>query len=337
MSTFTTANFHSEPALTIIEVNDQNAKEVGIELFEQDVVKLSQTPLRARRIILRLASTVLVYHSANIRVRTRTNIGAESMVYAAFGPDAAGAVNGLPIRPGVILAAAPESEARFVVDSDWESVSIFLPKQEIMAHMAIRQPGSQSKHFEGLQLLEVNPDAAQQLFALGKTVIQTAEAQPELFHAGSNEQRAVQIDLIEALLATLLSSNPLPLSQEERTKQKQFAIVNAAEQHALIHADVDLYVTDLCQAAGVSERTLEYAFKEITGLTPTAYIKQLRLHRVYQSLLHAAPGTTTVSKEAQRWGFWHFSELSKTYKKCFHELPSETLLRAPQEKIKSSS
>ena len=91
------------------------------------------------------------------------------MVYAVFGPDAAGAVNGLSIRPGVILAAAPESEARFVVDSGWESVSIFMPKREIMAHMAIRQPVGQSNDPEGLQLLEVDP-VAHQLFEQGKTV-----------------------------------------------------------------------------------------------------------------------------------------------------------------------
>jgi AraC-like DNA-binding protein len=38
-----------------------------------------------------------------------------------------------------------------------------------------------------------------------------------------------------------------------------------------------------------------------------------------------------VSAEALRWGFWHFGEFSRAYKKCFGELPSETLRRAPGE------
>jgi len=87
-----------------------------------------------------------------------------------------------------------------------------------------------------------------------------------------------------------------------------------------------LYVADRCQAAGVSERTLEYAFKAVLGLTPVAYLIRLRLHRVRQALLAAPRGSTTVSAEALRWGFWHFGEFSRAYKDCFGELPSDTLL-----------
>jgi transcriptional regulator GlxA family with amidase domain len=80
----------------------------------------------------------------------------------------------------------------------------------------------------------------------------------------------------------------------------------------------------------VSERTLEYAFKEITGLTPMAYLTRLRLHRVREALLAAMPGSTKVSAEALNWGFWHFGEFSRAYKDCFGELPSETLRRRPE-------
>ena len=88
-----------------------------------------------------------------------------------------------------------------------------------------------------------------------------------------------------------------------------------------------LYVTDLCKVAAVSERTLEYAFKEIMGLTPVTYLARLRLHRVRQALMAATPGSTTVTTEALNWGFWHFGEFSRAYKECFGERPSETLRR----------
>jgi transcriptional regulator GlxA family with amidase domain len=81
--------------------------------------------------------------------------------------------------------------------------------------------------------------------------------------------------------------------------------------------------------AAVSERTLEYAFKEIMGLTPVTYLTRLRLHRVRQALLAATQGSTTVTTEALNWGFWHFGEFSRAYKECFGELPSETLRRKP--------
>ncbi len=91
-----------------------------------------------------------------------------------------------------------------------------------------------------------------------------------------------------------------------------------------------LSVTDLCRAAGVSERTLEYSFRNVMGLTPVAYLIRLRLHRVRQGLLAGTHGTTTVTAEATNWGFWHFGEFSRAYKDCFGELPSDTLRRAPE-------
>jgi transcriptional regulator GlxA family with amidase domain len=79
----------------------------------------------------------------------------------------------------------------------------------------------------------------------------------------------------------------------------------------------------------VSERTLEYAFKEVMGLAPMTYLVRLRLHRVRQALLAETQGSTTVSAEALNWGFWHFGEFSRAYKACFGELPSDTLRRKP--------
>ena len=88
-------------------------------------------------------------------------------------------------------------------------------------------------------------------------------------------------------------------------------------------------MSDLCRAAGVSERTLEYAFRDVMGLTPVAYLTRLRLHRVRQGLLAGTHGSTTVSTQALNWGFWHFGDFSRAYKECFGEFPSDTLRRPP--------
>jgi hypothetical protein len=52
---------------------------------------------------------------------------------------------------------------------------------------------------------------------------------------------------------------------------------------------------------------------------------------VREGLVAGSRGTTTVSAEALRWGFWHFGEFSRAYKECFGELPSDTLARSPGE------
>jgi transcriptional regulator GlxA family with amidase domain len=94
------------------------------------------------------------------------------------------------------------------------------------------------------------------------------------------------------LLATLGVGSDFEPTRSERTRQAHSLIVKIAEDHALSRVDDPLYVSDLCRVAGVSERTLEYAFKEVMGLTPMTYLIRLRLHRVRQALLAATQGTT---------------------------------------------
>ena len=86
-----------------------------------------------------------------------------------------------------------------------------------------------------------------------------------------------------------------------------------------------LFVFDLCREIDVSERTLHYAFQEVRGLSPMAYIQASRLNAVRQELKAASAGTATVREIAQRWGFWHNGEFAAAYRRLFGELPSQTL------------
>jgi AraC family transcriptional regulator, ethanolamine operon transcriptional activator len=147
--------------------------------------------------------------------------------------------------------------------------------------------------------------------------------------AGRKERAAAQDELLETLLATLDTASSFEPKPGERTRHAHSLVVRAAEDHALSPIDEPVQITDLCRAAGVSERTLQYAFKEVMGLSPRDYLVRVRLHRVRQALLAASQRTSTVSVEALKCGFWHFGEFSRAYKDCFGELPSETLRRAP--------
>jgi len=316
----------AQAAVTVEDIDDPTTVNAGIELIDQDAVKLQSQPLQARRVIVRLGAAMVVFHTSNLRLRTRTSVLQDLLAYVAFGPQARGTVNGLPVRPGMLLAAAPESEARFVVDACWESVTFLLPSQDIRAHLAVRQRDGEFRMPQGAETLQVSEARARQLFDWGKRLVDTAVLDPSLFNESETERSAAQAELLETLLATLDVANDFEPSRSDQTRQAQSLIVKIAEDHALSQAGANIYVTDLCKAAGVSERTLEYAFKAVMGLTPVAYLIRLRLHRVRQALLAAPPGSTTVTAEALRWGFWHFGEFSRAYRDCFGELPSDTLL-----------
>jgi AraC family ethanolamine operon transcriptional activator len=321
----------AQPSVTVVEISDPTVVGAGIELLDQDVMQLQSMPLRARRVIVRLDPAAVVFHSTNLRVRTRTSVREGLLAYVTFGPRARGTVNGLPVRPGLMLVAEPGAEARFVADAGWESITFLIPLQDMRAHLTARQRESEYRVPHGVETLKVDPERVRSLFDWGKRLVDTAARQPALFNERKNERVVAHVESLETVLSTLGVADDFEPDRSDRTRQAHSLIVKVAEDYALSHTDDHLYVSDLCRVAAVSERTLEYAFKEVMGLTPMTYLIRLRLHRVRQALLAADHGSTTVSAEALNWGFWHFGEFSRAYKACFGELPSDTLRRKPGE------
>jgi len=319
------------PAVTVVEISDLSAAMAGIELMQMDGVQLQSMPLRARRVIVSLDSATVVFHSTNRRVRTRTSVREGLLAYDTYGPQAQGTMNGLTVRPGMMLAAEPGAEGSFVAEAGWESITFLLPLRDMAAQISGRRREDEFRVPRGVEILQADAERVRGLFDWGKRLVDTAMRQPSLFNEQMQVRRAAQVELFETLLAAIGSASDFEPTRSDRTRQAHSDIVKIAEDYSLANAGDPLYVTDLCRAAAVSERSLEYAFKNILGLTPVAYLTKLRLHRARQALLAGTHGSTTVSAEALNWGFWHFGDFSRAYKECFGELPSDTLRRKPDE------
>jgi AraC family transcriptional regulator, ethanolamine operon transcriptional activator len=317
------------PAVTVIEIDDPVIACQGIELIDQDAVQLTSNPFKARRVIVRLESGVVIHTSTNHRTRTRTKTQQGLLAYVTFGPRTKGTVNGLPIRPELMLAVEPETEVLFVTDVGYESLSILIPPADIRAHFLDRRREKESRMPRGVETLQAEGPMVRRLFDWGIRLVRTAELQPSLLNDRREARAAAQVEMVETLLSTLGAATDFEPSRADQAYQSQTLVVKAAEDYAMSHADDHVYVGDLCRAAATSERALEYAFKNVLGLTPMAYLTRLRLHRVRRALLQATHGSATVSALALDWGFWHFGDFSRAYRNCFGELPSETLRRIP--------
>jgi AraC-like DNA-binding protein len=226
-----------------------------------------------------------------------------------------------------MLAAEPGGQAELVVEADYESFAILLSQAFLVSHLTGRQREDDFRPPHGVEMLHTNEINARSLFDWGKRLANTAAHHPELFNDGKKILTLVQTELLEMLLAALDKTMTPQHTRSHLLLLARNRIVKLAEDYALAHIDDRLYVTDLCVATGVSERTLQYAFQEVMGMSPVAYLTRLRLHRVRKALRMGTHGSTTVSAEALRWGFWHFGDFSHAYKDCFGELPSETLRR----------
>ena len=172
---------------------------------------------------------------------------------------------------------------------------------------------------------------AREHFELGVRMAEAAENAPEIFNGSDRARYVAQAEFVDSLFATIESCDPGGAVDTDKKGISYSRIVRACEDFTLNLDGRRPYLSELCATANVSERTLQYAFKSIMGMSPLTYLHRLRLHRARDELLRAKSGTTTVTDVALTWGFWHFGEFSRAYKNCFGEVPSKTLRKNPDD------
>ena len=91
------------------------------------------------------------------------------------------------------------------------------------------------------------------------------------------------------------------------------------------NAHLDIRLTDIAAAIGVTARTVQYTFRRHLGTTPLEYLRRVRLHRAHDDLQAADPTVDTVMQIAGRWRFSHPGRFSMAYKEAFGTPPSRTL------------
>ena len=129
---------------------------------------------------------------------------------------------------------------------------------------------------------------------------------------------------IPARLIRLLATNPQATSLT--IDRPRILAVQKARDYIDAHVNEPPTIQDVCRVAGVSWRTLDYAFRELFGVTPKQYLQATRLDGVRKELYRREP-TAKISDIANHWGFWHMGQFAADYRRQFAELPSETTRR----------
>jgi AraC-like DNA-binding protein len=140
-------------------------------------------------------------------------------------------------------------------------------------------------------------------------------------------------EVFEQLLTqSLVCSQPHNYSEALYSPKERNLVpwyVKKAEDFIEVNAANSLTMADVAEAAGVSERSLQNAFKKSKGLSPMQYLRDVRLEMANKALLTAAPDDS-VTPVAISCGFRQLSRFAQQYKTRYGELPSETLQRTMQ-------
>jgi len=140
--------------------------------------------------------------------------------------------------------------------------------------------------------------------------------------------RAMEQELVRVMIGCLTSGMTIG---SDGARQRA-PVMRWFERVLEAHADRPLYVTEVCAAIGVSERTLRLHCLEHLGMGPHRYLWLRRMNFARRALARADPVATTVTVVATDHGFGELGRFAVAYRKLFGESPSVTLRRAPDQR-----
>jgi AraC-like DNA-binding protein len=103
--------------------------------------------------------------------------------------------------------------------------------------------------------------------------------------------------------------------------------VRAVAEYLDEHAHLPITPADAAEAVGLHTRSMQSAFQRHLGMSPTEYLRGIRLDRVRRDLVEHTPDTATVGDLARAWGFGNLGRFATSYQTRFGEKPHETLRR----------
>lgn len=146
---------------------------------------------------------------------------------------------------------------------------------------------------------------------------------------GILQDATAAMQLRDTLLMEWIEAVPVRVETGDlRTSVARRAMVDRVSAIVAERSDQPPTVLEICKQIGSSPRRLEYCFADVLGMSPSKYLRAVRLNGVRRELKRQAHGRESIHDIAARWGFWHMGAFSSDYKRQFGELPSATVQAA---------
>jgi len=221
-------------------------------------------------------------------------------------------------RSGVLFSPTDPFTVRWSPDAVQYAVK--LPRRSVESHLAklIHRPVEQPILFD----LGFDLDTP-----AGRSLLSTVDfLRQELARPGGIATMPAAREQLESLVLTQLlltiPNNYADLLRAPETPARHTSIRRVVDLIEA-HPERDLTLAELAHAAGTTARALQRGFKDVVGMSPTAYVRAVRLDRVHAELV-AGAGAVSVTDVAMRWGFFHLGRFAQQYRERFGVLPSRT-------------
>jgi AraC-like DNA-binding protein len=152
----------------------------------------------------------------------------------------------------------------------------------------------------------------------------------ELFRPGGLlRQPLAALPFVDSLIHGLLlaADNPYRDAVAGLTTSVSPRAVRAAMEIMEAEAHLPLTVSAIASRCHASVRSLQQGFQRHVGMSPMAYLREVRLRHAHQSLLDSDPSVATVASIACHWGFTNLGRFAAAHTARYAEPPAATLRR----------
>ncbi len=130
--------------------------------------------------------------------------------------------------------------------------------------------------------------------------------------------------LLASMLLTTFPVRPIPVVP--RPGRVTSLALRRAMAYVEEHADEPVTLVQLADAARVSPRALQQAFRRQLDVSPVEYARRVRLERAHHDLVRGDPTRgDTVAHIAARWGFVHLGRFAADHHGAYGASPRATL------------
>ena len=201
---------------------------------------------------------------------------------------------------------------------DWGSMSLALDDFDVAYKALI---GHEASAESSTHLVRPNPTLMSQLLNVHTTVGEIARTDPNIL-LNREVTRAFEQQLIHLMIGCLTEGELLERGIRSRRRDR---ILTRFEEYLEANRERALYLTEICAAIGVAERTLRDVCEDRLGMGPIRYLALRRMHLVRRALLRAESSETSVTRIATDHGFWELGHFAVAYRALFGEAPSASL------------
>lgn len=242
---------------------------------------------------------------------------------------------GEPVIEGDIFIQCADKEAELFTPSYWDSFVLVIPESMLAAYLSDFSCDNSDEIMRSHSIHSFRHDQISSLQSAGRAILSTA--------AGLNSKRDANPHL-KKMAESIVEMTALTLTESKQKQSKskicrlldrrgQIVLVRKAQEYCLENPAQKLRISSLCRELKINERTLRHAFHNSIKISPLAFLKMIKLNRVYKKLRESDYSQTLIKQVAYEYGFFHLSQFSQDYKRVFGELPSQTLVSKQPSKI----